>query len=138
MLSSEHWRFLPVEPHLPAAILIMSDRPHPEKQVAVALAAIADYDVKHLCHHWQDCMALALSRDIVAVICAIDPGPEVRAALERAGTRLVVAREQSLRIRRTAVQLIRRLRRKGLEVNEIAEVLDIDTGEIRNALRDVR
>lgn len=123
-------------PHLPAAILILADRPHPDKQEAIALAAAAAEQLRILvlCHHWQDCLSLILARHIVAVVCALDPGEEARSAIETAGGRLVVARESTSRIRRSVHQLVARLARRGMPPEEIAEVLDVPTGDIRRAL----
>lgn len=123
-------------PHLPAAILILADRPHPDKQEAVALAAAAAEKLRilALCHHWQDAVALILTHHIVAVVAALDPGPDVRAAIERLGGRLVVARKSTSRIRRSVDQLVARLAGRGMKVEEIAEVLDVPTREIRRSL----
>lgn len=123
-------------PHLPAAVLILLERPHPDKQGALALAAAAaeKLHVVALCHHWQDAMALIVTHHIVAVVTALDPGPDVRAAIERLGGRLVVARKSTCRIRRSVDQLVTRLARRGMEVEEIAEVLDVPTREIRRSL----
>ncbi len=122
-------------PHLPAAILILADRPHPDKQEALALAAAAAEQLRvlALCYHWQDCMALLLSRHVVAVVCAIDPGDDARKALETAG-RLVVARESTSRIRRSVHQLVRRLAGRGMSPKDIAEVLDVPTRDVRRSL----
>lgn len=124
-------------PHLPAAILIMMDRPHPDKQEAIALAAAATFTVVALCHHWQDCLALALTKHISAVVCAVDPGDGVREAFERVGTTLVVAREQAVRIRRNQTQLVQRLYLRGIDTQEIAEILEIDTRDVRKSLKGI-
>lgn len=124
-------------PHLPAAILIMTDRPHPDKQEAIALAAAAGYDVKTVCHHWQDCLALALTKHISVVICAIDPGEEIRAAFERVGVTVVVAREQRVRVRNVN-HVIERLYRRGIDTQEIAQILGVDTEDVRRSRRGFR
>lgn len=123
-------------PHLPAAILIMAERPHPDKQEALALAA-ANAEKLHLvalCHHWQDCLALILTHHVVAVVCALDPGDDARLALETAGGRLVVARETTSRIRRSVESLVGRLARRGMSATDIAEVLEVSTRDVRRSL----
>lgn len=123
-------------PHLAAAILILATRPHPEKQEAIALAAAAAERLRivALCHHWQDCLSLILTRHIAVVVCALDPGDDARSAIEAAGGRLLVARQTTSRIRRSVDQLVARLARRGMAVEEIAEVLDVPTREIRKSL----
>ncbi len=126
-------------PHLPAAVLILLDRPHPDKQQALALAAAAAerLNIVALCHHWQDALALLLTKHITAVVCAIDPGEDVTAAIGRVG-RLVVAREQHSRIRRSVDQLVARLAGRGMDSQEIAEVLDVPTSDVRRCLQQIR
>lgn len=123
-------------PHLRAAILILAERPHPDKQELIALAAAAaeQFRVIALCHHWQDALALVLSRHIAAVVCALDPGDDARGGIETAGGRLVIAREQPGRIRRSVHQLVLRLARRGMGAQEIAEVLDVPTRDVRRSL----
>lgn len=123
-------------PHLPAAILILADRPHPEKQEALALAAAAAERLRiiALCHHWQDCLSLILTRHIGVVVSALDPGDDCRQAVETAGGRLVVARESTSRIRRSVDALVGRLARRGMLPQDIAEVLEVPTREVRRAL----
>jgi hypothetical protein len=117
----------------------MLDRPHPQKQQAIALAAAAGYVVTALCYHWQDCLALALTKHISVVVCAIDPGAEVRDAFDRVGATVVVARQQTVRIRRDVNQLIERLYRRGIvDTQEIADILEVDTKEVRRTLRGLR
>lgn len=127
-------------PHLPAAILILADRPHPDKQEAIALAAAAaeQLQVAALCFHWNDCMALLLSRHIAAVVCALDPGEDARSALETAGGRVFIAREATGRIRRSVSQLVARLARGGMDSQEIAYVLDVPTADVRRSLAEIR
>lgn len=126
-------------PHLPAAILILIDRPHHDKQEALALAAAAAEKLHPtaLCHHWQDCLSLLLAKHILAVVVALDPGDEARSAIETAGGRLVVAREAQGRIRRSVSQLVARLARRGMDSQEIAYVLDVPTAEIRRSLAEI-
>lgn len=123
-------------PHLPAAMLILTNKPHPDKQEAIALATAtaAQLRVLALCQNWQDCLSLILARHILAVVCALDPGPDVRSAIETAGGRLVVAREEPSRIRRSVLQLVARLAGRGMAPKDIAEVLDVPTAEIRRSL----
>lgn len=127
-------------PHLPAAVLILIDRPHPDKQQLLALAAAAAERLHPttVCHHWQDALALVLSSHIAAVVCALDPGDDVRRAIETAGGRLIVARDQPGRIRRSVNQLVLRLAKRGLPPKVIAEILDLPTGEIRRSLDRMR
>lgn len=126
-------------PHLPAAVLILLDRPHPDKQQALALAAAAAerLQVVALCHHWQDALALLLTKHIAAVVCAIDPGEDVAAAIGRVG-RLVVARQQPSRIRRSVDQLVARMAGRGMDSQEIAYILDVPTSDIRRSLQEIR
>lgn len=123
-------------PHLPAAVLILIDRPHPDKQQLLALAAAAAERLHPttVCNHWRDALALVLSRHIVAVVCALDPGDDARSGIEGAGGRLVVARADPGRIRRSVHQLVARLAGRGMSPKDIAEVLDVPTGEIRRSL----
>lgn len=127
-------------PHLPAAILILADRPHPDKQEAIALAAAAAEQLRvlALCYHWQDCLSLILTRHIGVIVCALDPGDDCRSAVEVAGGRLVVAREATSRIRRSVTQLVARLARRGMDSQEIAYVLDVPTADVRKSLADIR
>lgn len=123
-------------PHLPAAILILADRPHPDKQEALALAAAAAEQLRivALCYHWQDCLSLILTHHIGIVVCALDPGDDCRSAVETAGGRLLVARETTSRIRRSVNQLADRLARRGMSPEAIAEVLDVPTRDVRRSL----
>lgn len=127
-------------PHLPAAILILANRPHPDKQEAVALAAAAAEQLRilALCHHWQDCLSLILTHHIVTVVCALDPGEDARSAIETAGGRVLVAREATSRIRRSVTQLVARLAGRGMDSQEIAYVLDVPTSDVRRSLEEIR
>lgn len=129
-------------PHLPAAILVLIERPHPDKQWAVAHAAAAAEQLRvlTLCHHWQECLSLILTRHIATVICALDPGEDARKAIETAGGKLVVARESSSRIRRSVTQLVARLAslNKEMDSQEIAYVLDVPTSDVRRSLAEIR
>lgn len=129
-------------PHLQAAILILIDRPHQEKQWAIAAAAAAAEHLRvlHLCHDWHACMSLVLARSIGTVICALDPGEEIRSAIETAGGRVIVAREATGRIRRSVTDMVARLTRvnKGMDSQEIAYVLDVPTSDVRKSLAEIR
>lgn len=124
-------------PQLPAALLILIDKPHPDKQELLCLAAAAAEQLRvvALCRHWRDAVALHLDlRHIVAVVCALDPGEEARAEFARLGVMLVVARRQQQRIRRSVADLVARLWRRGMAPAEIAEVLDVPPGDVRRSL----
>lgn len=123
-------------PHLPAAILILLDRPHPDKQEALAVAAVTaeNLHIVALCHQWEDCLALILTHYIVAVVCACDPGPAARMALEGAGARLVVVRDEQPRIRRDVAHLAVRMYRRGIDTQEISQILEVCSRDIRAAL----
>jgi hypothetical protein len=125
-----------VVPHLPAAILILLDRPHPDKQEALALAAATaeELHVAALCHQWEDCLALVVTRYILVVVSACDPGSPARRALESAGARLVVAREEQPRIRRDVAHLAVRMYRRGIDTQEISAILEVCSRDIRAAL----
>lgn len=129
-------------PHLPAAILIVVERPHPEKQWAVAQTAAAAEQLRvlTLCRHWQECLSLILTRHIATVICALDPGEDARKAIETAGGKVIVARESSSRIRRSVTDMVNRLIRldKGMDSQEIAYVLDVPTADVRRSLAEIR
>lgn len=125
-------------PHLPAAVLILIDRPHPDKQRVVAFAAAEQLRPITECHRWQDCLALILTRHIAAVVCALDPGDDARRAIESAGGRLIVARESTSRIRRSVNQLVSRLAGRGMDSQEIAYVLDVPTADVRRSLAEIR
>lgn len=127
-------------PQLPAAILILADRPHPDKQRAIAFAAASaeQLAVYTLCDTWRTCLTLIHDGHIDTVICALDPGEEACVAIERAGGRLVVAREQQSRIRRSVHQLVARLAGRGMDSQEIAYVLDVPTADVRRSLAEIR
>lgn len=127
-------------PHLPAAVLILIDRPHPNKQRVIAFAAAAAEQLRPIteCHDRQSCLALILSRHIAAVVCALDPGEDSRATIEKAGGRLIVARESTSRIRRSVNQLVSRLAGRGMDSQEIAYVLDVPTADVRRSLAEIR
>jgi hypothetical protein len=127
-------------PHLPAAAaLILADRPHPDKQVLLAHATAAAEQLRLItrCYRWEDCLALLLAGMIEAVVCAIDPGQDVRAALEHSG-RVVVARETQGRARRDVDQLMERMYQRGIDTQEISAILQLDTREVRRSLWHLR
>ena len=121
-------------PHLPAAILILMDRPHPDKQMELALTVAAEVPVFTICYHWRDCLKLILSGHISAVICAVDPGGEARDRLDQAGAQLVVVREEPARIRRNLNRLIERLYSRGMDSQEIATILEVPAQDVRQSL----
>jgi hypothetical protein len=126
-------------PHLPAAVLILIDRPHPDKQelLAHATAAAEQLRVTTRCYRWEDCLALLLTAQVVAVICAVDPGDDVRAALEHAG-RVIIARETRGRARRDLDQLMERMYRRGIDTQEISAILQVTSGDVRRSVWRIR
>lgn len=128
-------------PHLLAAILILIDRPHPDKQEALALAcAVANQlQVIAVCHRWEDCLPLFTGGHVSAIVAAVDPGDEARAAYESAGVRLFVAREQHVKVRgRDVNQLAVRMHARGLDSQEISQILEAPLPDVRAALRRAR
>lgn len=124
-------------PHLPAAVLILIDRPHPDKQRTVAFAAAAAEQliVFTLCYAWQACLPLIGNGHIGTVVSALDPGDAARSAIGAAGGRLVVAREeQACRLRRDVNQLAVRMAREGINTQEISRILQITSGDVRRSL----
>lgn len=120
-------------PHLPAAaILILMDRPHPDKQEALALAAAVQFTVVALCYHWRDCLSLVVGKHIKAVVCAVDPGEDARDAIEQAGAELVVARET--RRRRNINGLAERMYKRGIDTQEISQILQVAVSDVRRSL----
>lgn len=123
-----------MEPHLPAAILVLATRPFPDRQQAVAFAYATahDFDVVSLCHTLDAAMACVLARTVVAVVCAFDPHDG--GAIDRAGGELHVIRREDPRKRRTVDRLAARLARAGLDIQKIASVLEVDSREVRRLL----
>jgi hypothetical protein len=125
-------------PHrLPAAILIQRNKPHPDKQEAICLdfAAANGLRVKVLCHHWQDCMSLIAAGVISAIITAIHPGDDVEDAITKAGGSLCVARVEQVRVRRDVGQLVVRMHKRGIDTQEISQILQVNSGDVRRSLR---
>ena len=127
-------------PHLPAAVLILIDRPHTDKQEVIAYAAAVAAQLRPvvICRKWQDCLPFLATRYILAVVSALDPGQDVRSAIEGAGGRLVVAREEQSRIRRSVHRLVSKLSRRGMDAKDIADVLDVSTADVRRSLEELR
>lgn len=123
-------------PHLPAAILILADRSHPDKQRVVAFAAAAAEPliVYTLCYTYHACVALLRNGLIGAVVSALDPGESARDAIEAAGGQLIVAREQANRLRRDVNQLAVRMYKSGIDTQEISKILQVNSGDVRGSL----
>jgi len=125
-------------PHrLPAAILIQRDKPHPAKQEAVCLefATIHRFRILFLCHHWRGCIGLVLDGVIQAIITAVDPGDDVVAAVEEAGGTVCIARVTQVRVRREVSQLVVRMHNRGIDTQEISQILQVNSGDVRGSLR---
>ncbi len=122
-------------PHLQAALLIFMDRPHPTKQVEVALAlATANHlTVIARCVNVDAALALVLSHTVGAIVCALPPRDD--GALEAAGAQVFVARPDPAPRRRTVDRLIDRLADVGLDTRQIARALELDSSEVRRKLR---
>jgi hypothetical protein len=125
-------------PQLPAALLIFPDRPHPNKQaaVAMALATANNLTVITRCVNIDAALALVLAGTVQAVVSALplrDDG-----ALERAGAMVFVARSEPPPRRRTVDRLIGRLADVGLDARQIARALEVDSSEVRRQLRRFR
>lgn len=124
-------------PQLPAAVLIQPDKPHPDKQRAICFeyAEVNGYDAPTICHHWQACMSLVLDGKVTTVITAVDPGPEISEALEKAGATLCVAREAPVgRLRRDVTELAVTLHKAGVDTQEMSAMLRVNPGYIRRIL----
>lgn len=121
---------------LRAAILVLLERPHPDKQEAIALSYAAAHQLQlvSLCHRLDDVVALLLAGTIRAVVAVVDPGPAARRTIETLGGALHVVREHESRLRREVSTLIARMAAEGLDPKKIAGILDVDTGDVRDAL----
>jgi hypothetical protein len=122
---------------LRAAILILIERPLPDKQEAVAAAfALAQgLNVVARCCKLDDALAMLVLQTVAAVVCALDPGRGARARIEQAGGLLFVARvEPVTRLRREVSQLAVRMYRSGLDTQEISNILEVDPSEVRQSL----
>lgn len=122
-------------PHLQAALLIFLDRPHPNKQaaVAMALATANNLNVISRCSTVDAALAAVLAHTVQAVVCALPPRDD--GALAKAGARVYVARPEPAPRRRTVDRLIGRLADAGLDTKQIARALELDLSEVRRKLR---
>lgn len=121
-------------PHLPAAILVFVDRPHPTRQYQLALEFAASHQLRvaSICPTVDAALALVLAGLIAAVISALptrDGG-----ALEKAGAQLFILRAPPPK-RRTVDRVIARLSAAGLDTQAIAYALDLDPAEVRHVRR---
>lgn len=121
-----------------AIIYINHDQPHPDKQEALTLrhAEAVGLHVVALCANPAACAAVVRSGGAAVVVVAVeDPGLDelVRAA----GGRVEVARPAAApgRVRRGLVGIVQRMVCRGMDTGDIAEILDVDTGEIRRIRR---
>lgn len=122
-------------PHLQAALLILMDRPHPTKQVAVAmaLATANNLNVITRCETVDAALAAVLAHTVQAVVCAVPPRDG--GALEKAGAQVYVARPDPAPPRRTVDRLIQRLDELGLDTRQIARAVELAPSEVRRKLR---
>lgn len=124
-------------PHRPAAaILIQLDKPHPDKQTTLCLeyTETSGLRAQVLCHLPSECLAMVMAGTVKAVITAVDPGGQLGEDLARFGGTLHVVREVRTRRRLDVRRLVERMRSRGLDSQEIAAILDVDTKEIRRAM----
>lgn len=123
--------------HLPVALYIQYDKPHPDKQEALCLAYADRMGLKvaALCRDLAAGIAMIRSGGIRGVITACDPDAEFRDGVDVAGGRLFVAREHTQpRPRRDVSALIGRMLGIGLSPRDMARVLEISTVEVRAAM----
>lgn len=122
----------------PAAILIQTHRPHPDKQRDLAFqhAETHGFRVVGLCFRWPDCLTMVVNNTIQAVVSALDPGDEARKAIEAAGGEVHVVRAagEPARPRRDVPTLVTRMLDAGLGHTEIARILGVTVSGVRRAL----
>lgn len=119
----------------PAAILILQDKPYPDRQQAMCQR----YAEKHalrvvaICSQWPDCYVMVVNRHVKAVICAVHPGDLVVERIVAVGGEMRVVRRRlpQRRLRRDVAALAAKLRARGFDTREISEVLGVDSREIR-------
>lgn len=122
---------------LRSAILILLDRPAPDRQetVAAAFAVANDLRIVARCLHLDDALALLVLHSISIVVCALDPGPEALSRIVAHGGTLRVARADPVpRARREVAQLAVRMYRSGIDTQEISKILEVTSTEVRRSL----
>lgn len=121
-----------------AVIFVRQDGPDPAKQETVVLRHCdrQGYEAHSLCFHAVDCAALVATGAAEVVVAAYgSPDDELARAVWQAGGRVEYVHTPARR-RLDLAALIRRWRRGGRTVGEIADLLDTNTGEIRTWLPD--
>lgn len=122
----------------PAAILIQTHRPHPDKQRDLAFqhAETHGFRVVGICYAVVDCCAMLINGTVRAVISALDPGDEARTLIEEAGGQVHVVRAagEPVRPRRDVPTLVARMLDAGLGHTEIARILGVTVSGVRRAL----
>lgn len=125
--------------HRTAVIYVDHDRPHVDKQEAVALlhAEGLGLRVVALCSGALACASIIRSGAADVVVAAVDPGDELIAEVARAGGAVTVARAcgRQREPRREVGGLAVRMHREGLVPRQIASILEVTTGRIREALK---
>lgn len=126
-------------PHPRTAIIYIDhNRPHPDRQEAVALRHAEELGLRvvSLCTALSACLAVVRCGAAEVVVAALDPGDEFVRGVGEAGGTVAVARESRRREPpRGYGDLAGRMHRQGLLPRQIAAVLDVTTGRIREALR---
>lgn len=121
-----------------AVIYIDHNQPHPDKQEAAALkhAEELGLQVVALCTAVPACAAVVRGGAAEVVVAALDPGEQFVRDVGSAGGSVTVARCARRREPPRAMgDLAQRMHRQGLVPRQIAAVLDVTTGRIREALR---
>lgn len=122
-----------------AAIYIQHNKQHPDRQETLALrhAEAAELDVVALCSDPATCLALIRSGAVSVLVSALPLDADVVDDVEAAGGVVAVVRDEHgvPRPRREVRSLAARMASRGMEVPEIAEILDLPTGEVRRLLR---
>lgn len=117
-----------------AAILLYLDGAPRDKQEAACLrhCAARGYQASTLVFHAADALALLRTGQVGVIVAAYTPasGPDVAAEVEAAGGRVEQARRGN-RLTREVGDIIDRLLAKKMTVAEVAEVVELDTSEIR-------
>lgn len=121
-----------------AVIYIDHDRPHPDKQEAMALRHAEELGLRvvALCTAPPACVGVVRSGAAEVVVAALDPGDEFIRGVGQVGGTVVVARCARRREPpRGYGELAERMHSQGLVPRQIAAVLEVTTGRIREVLR---